>query len=54
MPSGPDGRFSGNRAALESRNRNNGLEITPGTLPPMWTGEQMDYDLAILGLQSRE
>jgi hypothetical protein len=35
-------------------NRKNGLDITPETLPPMWTGETMDYDLAILGLQSRE
>ncbi len=51
---GPDERFSGNVVALESNNRKNGLKITHETLPPMWTGEQMDYDLAILGLQSWE
>ena len=54
MPSGPDGRFRGNVVSIKRKNRKSGLDITPETLPPMWTGETMDYDLAILGLQSRE
>ena len=54
MAPGPDGRFRGNVASIQRSNRKNGLDITSETLPPMWTGETMDYDLAILGLQSRE
>jgi len=54
MAPGPDGRFSGNVVSIQRNNREIGLDITPETLPPMWTGETMDYDLAILGLQSRE
>ena len=47
-------RFSANVVAMEERNRKNGLEINHETLACRWTGEQMDYDLAVLGLQSRE
>ena len=54
MPYGPKGRFSGNVVTLEKRNRENGLEITHKTLACQWTGEQMDYSLAVWGLQSRE
>ena len=54
MAAGPDGRFRGNVVSITRKNRKNGLDITSETLPPMWTGETMDYDLAILGLQSRE
>ena len=54
MAPGPDGRFRGNVVSIIRNNRKNGLDITSETLPPMWTGETMDYDLAILGLQSRE
>jgi len=54
MPYAPDGRFSGNVVAMEQRNRDNGLEITHETLACRWTGEQMDYSLAVWGLQSRE
>jgi hypothetical protein len=31
-----------------------GQEITHETLAYWWTGEQMDYSLAVWGLQSRE
>jgi hypothetical protein len=54
MPYGPKGRFSGNVVAMEQRNRDNGLKITHETLACRWTGEQMDYSLAVWGLQSRE
>jgi len=54
MAPGPDGRFRGNVVSIKRNNREKGLDITSETLPPMWTGETMDYDLAILGLQSRE
>jgi hypothetical protein len=54
MPYASDGRFSGNVVTLEQRNRDNGLKITHETLACRWTGEQMDYSLAVWGLQSRE
>jgi hypothetical protein len=54
MAAGSDGRCRGNVDSIQRKNRKNGLDITPETLPPMWTGETMDYNLAILGLQSRE
>lgn len=54
MRYGPDRRFSGNVVTLRSRNRANGLAITSKTLACRWTGEQMDYSLAVWGLQSRE
>jgi len=47
-------RFRGNAGALQRRNRENGLAVTSKTLPPLWTGERMDMDLAILGLECRE
>jgi len=54
MSYGPVGRFSGNVVAMKARNRKNRLEITHETLACRWSGEQMDYDLAVLGLQSWE
>jgi 5-methylcytosine-specific restriction endonuclease McrA len=54
IPTGPDGRFRGNVVSIKIDNRENGLDITPRTLPPMWCGEKMDHDLAILGMVSRE
>ena len=54
MAPGPDGRFRGNVVSIKRNNREQVLNITSETLPPMWTGETMDYDLAILGLQSRQ
>jgi hypothetical protein len=54
MATGPDSRFRGNVAAIKVNNRNNGLEINTGTLPPLWHGEKMDHSLAVLGLVSRK
>jgi len=54
LPDAPDGRFRGNVTSIRVNNRRKGLRITPKTLPPTWRGEKMDYDLAQLGLQSRE
>jgi hypothetical protein len=39
---------------IRAGNYNNGLEITPETLPSLWRGEVMDQDLAQLGMQSLE
>ena len=54
MATGPDSRFRGNVAAIKVNNRNHGLDINSGTLPPLWRGEKMDHSQAILGLVSRE
>ena len=54
LPLAPDGRFRGNFESIQSDNHQNGLEITPETLPPLWHGEIMDQDLAQLGMQSLE
>jgi hypothetical protein len=54
LPSAPDGRFRGNFDSIQDENRNNRLDITPETLPPLWRGEVMDQDLAQLGMQSLE
>jgi len=47
---GPDTRFSGNVVALKARNREKELNITSNTLPPNWTGEKMDHQMAVLGI----
>jgi hypothetical protein len=54
LPAAPDGRFRRNADSVRVDNRNNGLDITPETLPPLWRGEVMDQDLAQLGMQSLE
>ena len=54
LPTNGDGRFRGNAQRIKVENIQNGLKITANTLPPMWHGEEMDYDLAQLGLQSKE
>jgi hypothetical protein len=54
LPPSPDGPFRGNAESIRVDNHNNGLEITSETLPPLWTGEVMDQDLAQLGMQSLE
>ena len=54
MSQGPDKRFSGNVVTLQRRNRENELAIPHKTLACRWTGEQMDYSLAVWGLQSSE
>jgi hypothetical protein len=54
IPPGPDTRFSGNVVALRIRNKEKGLNITSDTLVPMWCGEKMDHQLAVLGLLQRE
>lgn len=54
MEPGPDPRFRGNAAALQSMNRENGLDVHSKTLSPLWRGEKMDHSLAVLGLVSRE
>ena len=46
--------FRGNAESIRVDNDNNGLDITSETLPPLWTGEVMDQDLAQLGMQSLE
>ena len=54
MESGRDRRFRGNVVSIQATNRDRGLNITPETLPPHWLGEDMDYSLAVMALQSRE
>jgi len=54
LPASPDGRFRGNVKSAQVENYNNGLEINPETLAPLWRGEIMDQDLAQLGMQSLE
>ena len=54
LPPSPDGSFRGNSESIRADNDNNGLVITPETLPPLWRGEVMDQDLAQLGMQSLE
>jgi len=50
IPPGPDTRFRGNVVALRIRNKEKGLNITSDTLIPMWCGEKMDHQMAVLGL----
>jgi hypothetical protein len=52
MQPGPDARFRGNGLALIHTNRENGLHIDATTLPPNWTGERMDLNMAVCGLQA--
>jgi hypothetical protein len=47
-------RFRGNVFALKRENRRNGLEIGPDTAIPLWSGESMDYGMAVEGLLVRE
>jgi len=54
LPPSPDGPFRGNSGFIQNENSKNGLQITAETLPPLWTGEVMDQDLAQLGMQSLE
>ena len=54
IPPGPDTSFSGNVVALQIRNREKDLNITPDTLIPKWCGEKMDHQMAVLGLLQRE
>ena len=54
LPPSPDGPFRGNADSIRIDNHNNGLDITPETLTPLWRGEVMDQDLAQLGMQSLE
>jgi hypothetical protein len=49
---GPDTRFCGNAGAVLRLNRENGVNISSETLPPNWTGERMDLNMAVCGLQS--
>ena len=44
----------GNAFSIQVANRNQGLDITPETLPPHWLGEEMDYSLAVTVLQSSD
>ena len=54
LPNTADGRSRGNVRAIREANRRNGLEITPKTAVPRWTGEKMDGSLAVLALIQRE
>jgi len=47
IPQGPDSCSRGNVIAIKSRNRKNGLEITPNTSIPQWHGEKMDHGTAV-------
>jgi len=51
MHPGPDARFRGNDLKLIRTNRENGLHIDSHTLPPNWTGERMDLNMAVCGFQ---
>jgi hypothetical protein len=51
---GPDTRFRGNAGAVLRLNRENGIDINSTTLPPNWTGERMDLNMAVCGLQDCE
>jgi hypothetical protein len=48
---GREPRFRGNAGAVLHLNRENGLQIDSNTLPPNWTGERMDLNMAVCGLQ---
>lgn len=54
LPSSNDGRFHGNVSSVLDVNKRNDIRITPETLPSLWTGEEMDQDLAQLAMHSRE
>jgi hypothetical protein len=47
IPQGPNGRSRGNVIEITSRNRENGLEITPDTAIPRWYGDRMDHSMAV-------
>jgi hypothetical protein len=40
--------------SIKTTNRERGLDITSETLPPLWHGEEMDFCLAVMALQSCE
>jgi len=50
----PKTRFRGNVTALKSRNRRQGVDITPRTPIPLWYGESMDTQIAVEALIRRE
>ena len=47
IPEGPERRSRGNINAIKSRNRKNGLQITPATAIPQWYGDAMDHEMAV-------
>lgn len=54
VASGQDTRFRGNVFSLQAIHRHEQLEIGPQTLPPYWTGERMDMEMAVDGLLRRD
>jgi hypothetical protein len=54
IQTGQDGRSRGNVIALETANRQNGLEITPQTPIPAWQGEKMDPQMAVCAVLALE
>lgn len=54
VPESAHGRSRGNVSALTGLNRSHGVRITAETPVPRWRGEQMDHELAVLGLVQRE
>ena len=40
--------------ALRVKNKEKGLNITPGRTIPKWCGEKMDHQMAVLGSLQRE
>ena len=54
IPANGQTRFRGNVLQLMTDHAEAGIEITPETPIPAWTGERMDDDLAVMGLLQRE
>lgn len=50
----PTSRSRGNVTTIVRANRRNGLNITPKTPLPRWSGEKMDHGLAVLSLVQME
>jgi hypothetical protein len=54
LPATGETRFRGNVFALKGANRRSGIHITHKSGECQWGGEQMDDDLAVLGLLQLE
>ncbi len=54
IPTGPCRNSRGNAQSLFEAHLDSGIVITPKTAQSQWMGEQMDDDLAILGMLQLE
>ena len=54
IPNGPSRRSRGNVFSLFANHAASGVHITPKTAQSRWLGEQMDDDLAVLGMLQLE